>query len=71
MKKNKTSESQIKACRKWEKENCYKVTVTFYKHRFPKEMFEKAKEEIRKMGISQNEFFEKKLKELVNGKEDD
>lgn len=71
MEKNKTSASQIKAIRKWDKKNIYKVTITFYKHKFPREMFDKAKEEIKKMGISQNEFFESKLKELLNKKGDD
>lgn len=71
MKKNKTSESQIKATRKWEKKNTYKATITFYKHKLPEEMFEKAKEEIRKLGMSQSEFFTTKLKELVNEKGDD
>lgn len=62
---NKTKETHIKAVRKWEKENVYKVTITFYKKDFPKEKFEKAKEEIRKMGMSQNEFFVRKVKELI------
>ncbi len=71
MVKNKVSESQKRANRKWGKDNTYKATITFYKHKFPKDMFEKAKEEIRKMGISQNEFFEIKLKELLQEKGDE
>lgn len=70
-KKSKLSEAQIKARNKWDSENSYKMTVTFYKNKFPKEMFEQAKEEIKKMGISQNEFFVSKLKELLKEKGDD
>lgn len=59
------SEARKRANRKWNSENSYVKTIRFYNARFPKEMFEKAKEEIAKMGMSQNEFFEQKLKELV------
>lgn len=65
MKSKKTTEAQYKAIRKWSNNNTYKMTITFYNHKFPKEKFEKAKEEIKKMGMSQNEFFEKKMKELI------
>lgn len=59
------SEAQKRANMKWRKENTYTHTITFYKGRFSKEEYEKAKEEIKKMGLSQNEFFEMKLKELI------
>lgn len=59
------TDAQKRAKNKWRKENSYTTTITFYKNTFPKEKFEKAKEEIKKMGLSQNEFFVKKLKELI------
>lgn len=65
------TEAQKKATNKWRKENVYTKTIFFYKNDFPKEMFERAKEEIQKMGISQNEFFVSKLKELLKEKGDD
>ena len=40
---NKTSKAQIKSIRKWEKDNVYKVTISFYKNRLPKEKYEEAK----------------------------
>lgn len=67
-KNNKTSISQIKASNKWTKENTYSTTIHFYKD-FPREKFKKAQEEIRKMGMSQNEFFVRKLKELIGDDE--
>lgn len=63
--KAKVSEAQKRANTKWRKENTYTRTITFYKNDFPKEKFEKAKEEIEKLGISQNQFFISKLKELI------
>lgn len=65
MNKNKISEAQLRAKSKWAKENTYSTSIHFYKKDFPKEKFEKAKEEIRKMGMSQNEFYISKLKELL------
>lgn len=63
----KTSQSQIKANKKWEKENTYKVTVTFYKNRLPKEKYEEAKKIIKAKGLSYNRFYEEKIKELLKG----
>lgn len=65
MKENKTRECQLKAARKWRKENCYFKTITFYKKDFPKERFEMAKKKIKEKGMSENEFFTVKLKELI------
>ena len=48
--------------------NQYTTAIRFNKNTFPEEMFEKCKEEIRKMGMSQNEFFITKLKELIKDK---
>lgn len=59
------TDAQKRAKTKWRRENSYTTTITFYKNNFPKEKFEKAKEEIKKMGLSQNEFFIKKLRELI------
>lgn len=61
---DKIKDSSKRAKRKWEEINTYKTTITFYKKKFPKEEFEKAKEEIRKMGKSLNQFLTEKLKEL-------
>lgn len=63
----KTSQSQINAVKKWEKENTYKVTVTFYKNRLPKEKYEEAKKIIKAKGLSYNRFYEEKIKELLKG----
>lgn len=65
---NKTKESQLRANKKWRQKNQYTTAIRFNKNTFPKEMFEKCKEEIRKMGMSQNEFFITKLKELIKDK---
>lgn len=60
-----STDAQRRANSKWKKENTYNLTVTLYKSSFPKEKLEKAKAEIKKMGMSQNEFFVTKLKELI------
>lgn len=65
---NKTKECQLKANKKWRQKNQYMTAIRFNKNTFPEEMFEKCKEEIRKMGMSQNEFFITKLKELIKNK---
>lgn len=65
---NKTKESQLRANKKWRQKNQYTTAIRFNKNTFPEEMFEKCKEEIRKMGMSQNEFFITKLKELIKDK---
>lgn len=65
---NKTKESQLRANKKWKQKNQYTTAIRFNKNTFPEEMFEKCKEEIRKMGMSQNEFFITKLKELIKDK---
>ena len=62
---NKTKESQLRANKKWRQKNQYTTAIRFNKNTCPEEMFEKCKEEIRKMGMSQNEFFITKLKELI------
>ena len=65
---NKTKESQLRDNKKWRQKNQYTTAIRFNKNTFPEEMFEKCKEEIRKMGMSQNEFFITKLKELIKDK---
>lgn len=65
---NKTKECQLRANKKWRQKNQYTTAIRFNKNTFPEEMFEKCKEEIRKMGMSQNEFFITKLKELIKDK---
>ena len=67
---NKTKECQLRATKKWRQKNQYSALILFNKNTFPKEMFEKCKEEIRKMVMSQNEFFITKLKELNKDKEE-
>ena len=65
---NKTKESQLRANKTWRQKNPYTTAIRFNKNTFPEEMLEKCKEEIRKMGMSQNEFFITKLKELIKDK---
>lgn len=68
---NKTSESQLNSIRKWEKDNVYKVTISFYKNRLPKEKYEEAKKIIKEKGISFNRFYEEKIKELLGDENED
>lgn len=60
-----TSAAQLRATRKWEKENSYKINIQFYNSKFPKEDYERVKAKLKEMGMSKNEFIYLKFKELL------
>lgn len=62
----KISEAEKKAKKKWAKNNTYTYTITFYKKNFPVEDYEKARNKIKEMGISCNEFCVQNFKKLLN-----
>ena len=59
------SEAKKRAAIKWQKENTYKFTIQFTNNNFPQEKYEKAKEKLKEMGISKNEYVLQAFKKLI------
>ena len=59
------SEAKKRAAIKWQKENTYKFTIQFTNNNFSQEKYEKAKEKLKEMGISKNEYVLQAFKKLI------